>query len=143
MSALNHFVVCNLKYNKNRTFVTIIGIALASCLLFSMGFLFSVIREYMIENAISKNGLWHMSVTNERILDFKEYSIKVQSEINLGNFLVEFPSGQYSIPFMGIHESSDLSLKEGVYPEDQYQILISSNLASKFHFKRVVLVRVL
>ena len=48
MSILNDLTIKNLKLNKKRTIVTIVGIILSTALMVGIGLLFSSFQDYMI-----------------------------------------------------------------------------------------------
>ena len=56
MSILNELTIKNLKLNKKRTIVTIVGIILSTALMVGIGLLFSSFQDYMIRETISYNG---------------------------------------------------------------------------------------
>ena len=56
MSILNKLTIKNLKLNKKRTIVTIIGIILSTALMVGIGLLFSSFQDYMIRETIGFNG---------------------------------------------------------------------------------------
>ena len=64
MSILNKLTIKNLKLNKKRTIVTIIGIILSTALMVGIGLLFSSFQDYMIRETISYNGRYEANYEN-------------------------------------------------------------------------------
>ena len=56
MSVLNRLTIKNLRLNKKRTIVTIIGIILSTALMVGIGLLFSSFQDLMIRDTIGYNG---------------------------------------------------------------------------------------
>ena len=56
MSVLKELTIKNLKLNKKRTIVTIIGIILSTALMVGIGLLFSSFQDLMIRDNINYNG---------------------------------------------------------------------------------------
>ena len=56
MSILNRLTIKNLRLNKKRTIVTIIGIILSTALMVGIGLLFSSFQDLMIRDTIGYNG---------------------------------------------------------------------------------------
>ena len=53
-----------LKYNKKRTFVTILGVILSSILMFGIGLMFSTMRENLLVEARRSGGYQHVTFVN-------------------------------------------------------------------------------
>ena len=56
MSILNRLTIKNLRLNKKRTIVTIIGIILSTALMVGIGLLFSSFQDLMIRDTIGYSG---------------------------------------------------------------------------------------
>ena len=59
MKILNELTIKNLKLNRKRTIVTIIGIILSTALMVGIGLLFSTFQDYMIEEVKNYSGSYH------------------------------------------------------------------------------------
>ncbi len=59
MNILNKFTIRNLKLNKKRTMVTIIGIILSTALICAVAGVFSSFQKTMVNYAIYENGNYH------------------------------------------------------------------------------------
>lgn len=85
--------VSYLKYNKKQTFTIILGVVLASILLFSVGILFSSFRKYLIKKVSYEN----------------DYHVKIKG--NLGSLYddeilsLKFKDNEYFIKFKNIKDS--------------------------------------
>lgn len=64
MKTLINFVIQNLRLNKKRTFVTLIGIILSSALICSLSGIFSSFQKTLIQNAINTDGDYHTTFFN-------------------------------------------------------------------------------
>ena len=61
MNILNNFTIRNLKLNKKRTIVTIIGILLSTALICAVAGVACSFQGTLISNAINKDGDYHAS----------------------------------------------------------------------------------
>ena len=59
MNILNHFTIRNLKLNKKRTLVTIIGILLSTALICAVAGVACSFQESLIKKAIDRDGNYH------------------------------------------------------------------------------------
>lgn len=69
------------KYNKKQSFTIILGIALASLLLFSVSILFSSFREYLIDKALLEND-YHVKIKGEILRDDNVIFLKEKDGIS-------------------------------------------------------------
>lgn len=138
MNILNKLTLKNLKLNKKRTLVTIIGITLSTALMVGIGLLVSSFIESEKENAISINGPQHAIYTDLTISDInvlkKNVSIKKLSYYTpLGN--AKFPSIFDNKKYLYISEANndflnDLELIEGRLPENSNELVINNELTT-------------
>ena len=95
MKVLYQFTRSNLKQNKHRTVVTIIGIGLTSILLFCLGFGATIIENQELDNAVRKRGYYHFAYTDvdtiilKELLKKQELS-KIEVETELFNFKISW-----------------------------------------------------
>lgn len=64
MSILNRLTIKNLRLNKKRTIVTIIGIILSTALMVGIGLLFSSFQDLMIRDTIGYNGKYEANYSD-------------------------------------------------------------------------------
>ena len=64
MSVLNRLTIKNLRLNKKRTIVTIIGIILSTALMVGIGLLFSSFQDLMIRDTIGYNGKYEANYSD-------------------------------------------------------------------------------
>ena len=76
MSILNKLTIKNLKLNKKRTIVTIIGIILSTALMVGIGLLFSSFQDYMIRETISYNGRYEANYENADLSKVSNLKVK-------------------------------------------------------------------
>ena len=62
MNILNHFTIRNLKLNKKRTLVTIIGILLSTALICAVAGVACSFQESLIKKAIDRDVYWTQKV---------------------------------------------------------------------------------
>ena len=91
MSILNDLTIKNLKLNKKRTIVTIVGIILSTALMVGIGLLFSSFQDYMIRETISYNGKYEaeygdVSLDKLNNIDKKDFSYFYQKAIGFSKF---------------------------------------------------------
>ena len=72
MNILEKLTIKNLKLNKKRTIVTIIGIILSTALMVGIGLLFASFQNYMIKETISYDGSYESFYKNANITNLKE-----------------------------------------------------------------------
>ena len=132
-----------LKENKKRTIVTIIGIILSTALICGIGNIYSSFMDYQIRETIQRDGSFHATFNNvdKDKIDYitksagisnsgisKEFGYANSGEGNLLNVL-----GYDKNYFEGFN----ISLKEGDFPKNKNEIVISenSNLITDSKFK--------
>lgn len=135
MSILNSLTIKNLKLNKKRTIVTIIGIILSTALMVGIGLLFSSFQDALIQEVISSNGSYHAmyeDITFDKIDSLKErgdltyfYESKIGfSKIDSVN---EYKPYLY---IAGVNKNyfGELKLKDGRFPNNDSEIVISEHI---------------
>ena len=138
MSLLNKLTIKNLKLNKKRTIVTIIGIVLSVALLTAVASMFFSAKESFIKFEKERNGDFHWSfqdVPVENINDFKQ-NRKIET-INivksLGYDYLEGSKNEYK-PYINVKaynkeamKNLGINLIEGRLPENENEIIISEH----------------
>jgi len=136
MSLLNKLTIKNLKLNKKRTIVTIIGIVLSVALLTAVASMFFSAKESLIKFKKEKNGDYHWSfqdVPVENIKDFKQNRKieKINIVKSLGYDYLEDSQNEYK-PYInvkacnkGAMENLGINLVDGRLPENENEIIIS------------------
>ena len=136
MSLLNKLTIKNLKLNKKRTIVTIIGIVLSVALLTAVASMFFSAKESLIKFEKEKNGDYHWSfqdVPVENIKDFKQNRKieKINIVKSLGYDYLEDSQNEYK-PYInvkacnkGAMENLGINLVDGRLPENENEIIIS------------------
>jgi len=136
MNILNKLTLKNLKMNKKRTLVTIIGIALSTALMVGIGLLVSSFLESERENAIKLNGPQHATYLDLDVNDLatlsKNVNIKkISSYTPIGN--AKFNSMFDNKKYLYISEASNnflnsLEIIEGRLPKNANELVISNDL---------------
>ena len=138
MSLLNKLTIKNLKLNKKRTIVTIIGIVLSVALLTAVASMFFSAKESLIKFEKERNGDYHWTfqdVPVENINDFKQNRKieKINIVKSLGYDYLEGSQNEYK-PYINVKaynidaiENLAINLVEGRLPENENEIIISQH----------------
>ncbi len=144
MKILNRITVQNLKMNKKRTIVTIIGIALSVALICAVTSFAVSFQKAMIDREIKTSGNWHISINDisEENLKYIENNVKVkQLAYNQEIGYVQLENSENENKPYGYIEALDetslnnmgLMLTEGRLPENENEILIPEHLKTNGH----------
>lgn len=138
MNILNHLTIKNLRLNKKRTIVTIIGIILSTALICAIsGFATSFIAS-MRNQAIKENGNFHIAyldVSDDEIKYIKDnrYTESFYQTSSLGYASID-NSNEYK-PYLYVEEydsaalyNSGIELVEGRLPQNEDELLIPEHL---------------
>ena len=136
MNVLQKFTIQNLKLNKKRTIVTIIGIILSTALICAVAGVFSSFQQTLIKHAIMADGNYHTTFLNVP-KDEQKYiteNRKVESYFvtqGVGYAKLENSQNDYK-PYLYLMEfdktalnNYGLQLVEGRMPENNNEIIIS------------------
>lgn len=134
MNILEKLTIKNLKLNKKRTIVTIIGIILSTALMVGIGLLFASFQNYMIKETISYDGSYESFYKNANITNLKENKEYTYFyEKGLGFAKVE-SENQYKpyIYLTGVNFNflKELTLTEGRLPKNSEEIVVSRHLTT-------------
>ena len=134
MSILNNLTIKNLKLNKKRTIVTIVGIILSTALMVGIGLLFSSFQDYMIRETISYNGKYEaeygdVSLDKLNSIDKKDFSYFYQKPIGFS----KFDSANEYKPYIYISSVdkeyfNELHLISGRFAENDSELVISNHI---------------
>ncbi len=135
MKNLYKFVIRYLKKNKTRTFSTILSIALASLLLFSVGFAFSTVRERNMQEIVTSTGDWDVhfrGISREKESVFYRDSIKkvIRWNENFDSWDCPIEEEEISICSgnfinIDINFEENFVLSEGRFPQNTSEVIIS------------------
>ena len=134
MSIMNKLTIKNLRLNKKRTIVTIIGIILSTALMVGIGLLFSSFQDLMIRDTISYNGRYEAKYNDVDLIklnDIKNKNFTYFYEKPIGFSKIE-SSNEYK-PYMYITSVNreyfdELKLIEGDIPKNENEIVISNHV---------------
>ena len=134
MSILNRLTIKNLRLNKKRTIVTIIGIILSTALMVGIGLLFSSFQDLMIRDTIGYNGRYEAKYNDVDLIklnDIKNKNFTYFYEKPIGFSRIE-SSNEYK-PYMYITSVNkeyfdELKLIEGSFPKNENEIVISNHV---------------
>ena len=134
MSILNDLTIKNLKLNKKRTIVTIVGIILSTALMVGIGLLFSSFQDYMIRETISYNGKYEaeygdVSLDKLNSIDKKDFSYFYQKPIGFS----KIDSANEYKPYIYISSVdkeyfNELHLISGRFAENDSELVISNHI---------------
>ena len=134
MSVLNRLTIKNLRLNKKRTIVTIIGIILSTALMVGIGLLFSSFQDLMIRDTIGYNGKYEANYSDvdlDKLNDIKNKNFTYFYEKPIGFSKIE-SSNEYK-PYMYITSVNkeyfnELKLVDGSFPKNENEIVISNHV---------------
>lgn len=134
MSILNRLTIKNLRLNKKRTIVTIIGIILSTALMVGIGLLFSSFQDLMIRYTIGYSGKYEAKYNDVDLIklnDIKNKNFTYFYEKPIGFSKIE-SSNEYK-PYMYITSVNreyfdELKLIEGDIPKNENEIVISNHV---------------
>lgn len=134
MSVLNRLTIKNLRLNKKRTIVTIIGIILSTALMVGIGLLFSSFQDLMIRDTIGYSGKYEAKYNDVDLIklnDIKNKNFTYFYEKPIGFSKIE-SSNEYK-PYMYITSVNkeyfdELKLIEGSFPKNENEVVISNHV---------------
>lgn len=134
MSVLNRLTIKNLRLNKKRTIVTIIGIILSTALMVGIGLLFSSFQDLMIRDTIGYNGKYEANYSDvdlDKLNNIKDKDFTYFYEKPIG-FSKTQSSNEYK-PYMYITSVNkeyfnELKLIEGSFPKNENEVVISNHV---------------
>lgn len=138
MNILNRLTIKHLLLNKKRTLVTIIGVILSAALMTGIGTIFSVGREYLIDDITSSQGPQHITV-NDIASDRLKY---VKENVGVQSYFLTLPLGYSEIgsdnsykPYLYLVAANPAYMEtqvlmEGRFPENDTELVIPSHLWS-------------
>ena len=134
MSILNRLTIKNLRLNKKRTIVTIIGIILSTALMVGIGLLFSSFQDLMIRDTIGYNGKYEANYNDvdlDKLNNIKDKDFTYFYEKPIGFSKIE-SSNEYK-PYMYITSVNkeyfdELKLIEGSFPKNENEVVISNHV---------------
>ena len=134
MSILNRLTIKNLRLNKKRTIVTIIGIILSTALMVGIGLLFSSFQDLMIRDTIGYSGKYEAKYNDVDLIklnDIKNKNFTYFYEKPIG-FSKTQSSNEYK-PYMYITSVNkeyfdELKLIEGSFPKNENEVVISNHV---------------
>lgn len=134
MSILNRLTIKNLRLNKKRTIVTIIGIILSTALMVGIGLLFSSFQDLMIRDTIGYNGKYEANYSDvdlDKLNNIKDKDFTYFYEKPIGFSKIE-SSNEYK-PYMyitGVNKEyfNELKLVDGSFPKNENEVVISNHV---------------
>ena len=146
MKLLNNMTIKNLKLNKKRTLVTIIGIVLSVALMTAVASLFMSFRETLISYEINLKGNYHYEFANVPASDLKYFEKNRMVEDNsivknIGYAKLDNIKNKYK-PYLYVKAYNDTALKnlavnlvEGRVPQNSNEIVIPTHLETNGRVK--------
>lgn len=134
MNILKKLTIKNLRLNKKRTIVTIIGIILSTSLMVGIGLLFSSFQDYMIRETKYYNGNYLASYQNVNTSKLKNLTDKELTYFYMKPLgFSKFNSNNEYKPYIYITSVnknffSELTLVEGSFPQNDNEIVISKHV---------------
>ena len=118
MNILNKLTIKNLKLNKKRTIVTIIGIILSTALICAVSGMVTSLQQTLIEHAVATSGKQHLTVEDLSSEDLKYYTNDRNVESyylsqNIGYAFFEKSSNKYK-PYLYIKSYTEDGFDQAV-----------------------------
>ena len=132
-----------LKQNKRRTLVTIIGIILATALICGIGNICTSFMDYQMRNEIQSNGSFYVTFNNidkekadiiTKSSGVREYGYKK----DLGSIILDKKNStsiDINVFDKNTINSFQITLKNGSYPKNQSEIIVTEDLLNKWNKK--------
>ena len=139
MNLLNKLTIKNLKLNKRRTIVTIIGIMLSVALITTVSSMFFSIQTSFINYEKKHSGNYHYLFQDVNRKDFNRFKLNKKIETinyvyNYGYSILEGINNEYK-PYIFVKgytkdslENLGVVLLEGNLPKNEFEILVPSHL---------------
>ena len=139
MDLLKRFTIKNLKLNKKRTIVTIIGIILSVALITAVGTMFMSARASLIEYEVQTKGNFHAVFRDVDAKEINDFTLNRKvSEVflsqNLGYSKLDGIKNEYK-PYIYVRAYSKASMEnlgvnitQGRLPENENEIVIPNHL---------------
>ena len=132
-----------LKQNKRRTLVTIIGIILATALICGIGNICTSFMDYQMRNEIQSNGSFYVTFNN---IDKERADIITKSsgvseygyKKDLGSIILDKKNStsiDINVFDKNTINSFQITLKNGSYPKNQSEIIVTEDLLNKWNKK--------
>ena len=145
MNILKEITIKNLKLNKKRTIVTIIGIMLSVALICAVAGMVTSFKAFLTDRYITNNGNRHITIENVSVDDLKYFTNNqhVKSMYlteNLGYARVDTTNIYKPYVYViGYNDSAfantTINIEEGRLPNDSGEIVISTSLQSSSNIK--------
>ncbi len=126
-------VIKNLKENKVRTLVTIIGTLLAVILMFGVGILASSIRENELRYTVATSGDYHAAFTND--LSVSDFSERLNKNKNIEKVIdvktiatYQDDAVEYTLKSADFSYEDNFTLSDGRLPKDENEVIIPKHL---------------
>ena len=139
MNLLNKLTIKNLRLNKKRTIVTIIGIMLSVALITAVSGMFFSVKESFINYEKRNHGNYHYLFQDVNKKDFNQFELNKKVETvnyiyNLGYSILDGVTNEYK-PYVYVKgytrnsfENMGVVLIEGNLPKNENEILVPSHL---------------
>lgn len=141
MNIFSRITLRNLKKNRTRTLVTIIGIALSAAMFSAVTFTLSSLQHFLVEREIHVSGGWHAQGITDQYTAITE--LEEEREVSEVAYLqllgfAELTGGQNAYkPYLCVQQMSDgftdmmpVHLTEGRLPQNASEILLPEHLDS-------------
>lgn len=145
MNILKEITIKNLKLNKKRTIVTIMGIMLSVALICAVAGMVTSFKAFLTDRYITNNGNRHITIENVSVDDLKYFTNNqhVKSMYlteNLGYARVDttniYKPYVYVIGYTdSAFANTTINIEEGRLPNDSGEIVISTSLQSSSNIK--------
>ena len=139
MNIMNKLTIQNLKKNKKRTAVTVIGVILSTALICAVAGMCMSFKKSMVDFTIAENGNYHVCYQNvpQDELKYIEKNVNVENFFyskDIGTAKLDNSQNEYK-PYLNVVAMDDVAMKnngfrlvEGRMPENNNEIIVSNTI---------------
>ena len=140
MKILNQLTLKELKMNKQRTIVTLIGVILSCALMVGIGLIFSSAQKNMVDSIVSYSGAYHVRFNHIDAKDISliENNIKVKEYAYTNDISYAVSNQEQENDFFfllrGMNDTYHESFRnvKGKYPKKENEILVPDTLLKQY-----------
>lgn len=150
MNILNKLTIENLKLNKKRTIVTIIGIILSTALICAVAGMITSFQKTLVDAEISLDGKYHVGVqdVNKEELQYMENNKNIEDYFEIGNLgysLIDNTNIEQKYvddnkPYFNVlaaddktFENASIKIAEGTTPTNNEEIIVEKDLLKRLN----------
>ncbi len=127
MKVLNNFTLKNVKLNKKRSIVTIIGIVLSTALICTVAGMFSSFTKTITNAIVRSEGDYHAMIMDVNEKDLKYYMYNHDVKKYYLEKAIGYASEGFPIIAYDKNELNTMNLEKGRLPKNKNEVIVSAN----------------